>query len=287
MQQYDIFALAPGTEEKFIEAEAAIQAKIQTTPVGEFQAMSAAEDEEEQSRLLQIADTVGIVSIKGGLTNSNSYFNQWFGLVAYDEVRAAMLEAMDAGVGAILLDIDSPGGRVSGMDDVAEFISSVNIPVISFTSGSMASAAFFLGVQADHVYSTEFAEVGSVGVVVKTYDRSERLKEMGIKPIRFRSGKLKAVGDGDFKMTAEEKTYIQSKVDTFAGKFFAIVSEARGLPLPVMEKLGITTGRTFIGEEAVKAQLADENKTFDESMMKAYALAKKVVDKRQTVGLVY
>jgi len=283
MLQHEILALSPGTEEKFLEIEAAILAKVATL------SPEAADysDDEEQSRLLQFADNVGVISVNGGLTNRVSFWNQFFGMVAYDEVRQAILEAADANVGAILFDINSPGGRVSGMADLGELISSLSMPTISFTNGSMASAAYFLGAQADHIYADSFAEVGSIGVVVKMYDRSEMLKKAGIKPVRFRSGDLKAVGDGDFKLSAKEKAYIQGKVDIFAAKFYEVVSDARGLTLPVMEKLGITSGRTFIGEEALTAGLVDKIKTFDQVVLEAYTLIEKAIDKNNKVGLSY
>jgi signal peptide peptidase SppA len=286
MISYDILALAPGTEVKFIEAELAIDVKIASMSPAKARAATAAE-EEEPSHLLQMADNVGIISVHGGLTNRNSFWNRYCGMVAYDEIRQAIIEAVDNGAMSILFDYNTPGGKVSGMADVAEFISSLDVATISFSAGAMASAGYFLGCQSDNVYCDDFAEVGSIGVIVKTYDRSKMLAERGIKPIRFRSGDLKGAGDSDFKMSAKEKAYIQEKVDTFAGKFYNIVSEARGMTPKMMDERDITSGRTFIGQEAVVAQLVDAQKTFDESMLQAYNLAEKAVDKAEKSRLSY
>jgi len=287
MISYETLAIAVGAEVGFLKSEAAIREKIIATPPAVLAQIEEDETNEGKSRLLQIAGNVGVISVKGGLTNENSYWNQYFDLISYDEVRQAAMDAVEAGVGSVLFDMDTPGGRVSGMADCANFISAMNIPTIAFTSGSMCSAGYFLGCQASEVYADSFAEVGSVGVLIKFYDQSKYLSDLGIKPIRFRSGKLKAVGDGDFSLSAKEKAYIQDKVANLAGKFFQVVSDARGLTLPMMKKAEIITGRTFIGDEAVKVQLVDEQKTFDECMVRAYKLAEKVVDKRNTAGLSY
>jgi ClpP class serine protease len=113
------------------------------------------------------------------------------------------------------------------------------------------------------------------------------LKEAGIKVHRFRSGPLKATGDPDFALTREEKAYLTEKTTYMANTFYNIVSDARGLPLAAMEKLGITSGRTFIGEQAKAAMLIDEVKTFDQSILKAYDLAKKYLDKSVNRGIGY
>jgi len=285
MIDYELLAINPGYAGRFFEAEAAITAKIASVSLEAL--MTSQDGDEEQSPLLQVENDVGLVTVKGTLTDRYSVYNRFFGMVSYDEIMQATHQAVDAGVGAIMYLYDTPGGKVSGMAAAAEEISSLETPTITFTSSSMASAGYFLGIQSDEVYADSFAEVGSVGIVMKTYDRSQYLAEIGVKPIRFRSGKLKAVGDQDFKMTSQEEKYLQKKVDTFAMKFFNIVSEARGLPLPVLKKNGVTSGRTFIGEEALQAQLVDGMKTFDESMWSAYVAAKKTVDKRNKAGLSY
>jgi len=269
----EILAIAESHFAKFVETDIAIQEKLASLTV---EAATASERDEEPSRLLQMVEDVALVEIKGSLTNRDSYWNRYFGRVSYNEIREAVVQGMDNGAGSFLFDIDSPGGNVAGMADTANFIANIPVKTVSFTSGYMASAAYFLGSQADHLYADDFSEVGSVGVLVKMYDRSKMLSDIGIKPVRFRSGALKAVGDSDFKMSKEEREYVQAKVQDLANKFYSIVSNARGIPMEALERFGITSGRTFVGSEAVGVGLTDGVKTFDESMLKAFDLVKKV-----------
>jgi ClpP class serine protease len=269
-QSYKLLAIAPTSFYDYIRAEELIQQKVMS--------MSSMDDEgeEENSRLLQIHEGVAVISIKGMLTNDDSFWNRYFGMVSYNEIRQAVIQAVEQGANAAAFIYSTPGGSVDGLADTANLISMLDIPTISFTSSRMLSAGYFLGSQSDYVYADSFSDVGSVGVIIKTYDRSEYLKDMKIKPLRWRSGDLKASGDPDFKLTAKEDAYIMDKVTVTADRFFDIVSAARGMPREILDKLDITSGRTFMGSEALGVNLIDAVKTFDESMLKAYSLIKTV-----------
>lgn len=281
---YRLLAIAENHFADYIEAEAFMQDKILSMSAQELQLMGMDDDEEEDSRILQMAGNIGIIHVKGRLTNTDSWLNRYFGFTSYNEIRLASMQAIQNGANVAFYNHDSPGGTVSGMADTANFISNMPIPTISFTSSAMMSADYFLASQTDYTYADEFSEVGSVGAIIKTYDRSKMLASMGIVPRRHRSGDLKASGDPDFKLTAKEEAYINEKVMSVANKFYNIVSEARGMSVEYMKSLGITDGGTYSGDEALAVNLIDGLKTFDESMLKALDLAKKV-DKRDKYSL--
>ena len=269
----ELLAITSGFEDRLLAAEDRMMAAVE--------AMGAKVDEEEMSSILQINGDVGVIEIRGMLTNVNSWINKYLGLVAYDEIRLATAQALDAGVGGLMYLIASPGGRVAGMDGAAELISSVPVPTLAFAEETMASAALFLGIQAEHVLAGRVANVGSVGVMMKIMDYTEKMKKDGIKAERIRSGDLKAPGDPLFKLTAKERELLEGQVMTMAEMFFNVVSEARGIPRPMLDQLDITTGRTFIGEQALQAGLVDSLATFDEAYLKIAGLAKKNVDSRK------
>lgn len=84
-----------------------------------------------------------------------------------------------------------------------------------------------------------------------------------------------------FKMTDKEKAYMQEEVDTYAEKFFNIVSQARGIPRPALDALDITSGRSFIGQKSVDVGLVDSIMNFDQAFIKISDLAKKNIDSRK------
>ena len=279
-----LLAIASGSIEGFMKSEADLRAKMMLTPKADM-CESDDDEEEDQSDLLNIYDNVAVIDINGGLTATDSWINKYYGLVSYGEIREAIIQAVQANVGCIFFNVNSPGGDVNGMSDVASLISSLPMPTIAFSSSQMASAAYFLGCQADNIYVDSFADVGSIGVVINVMDYTAMNKMNGVVAQRFRSGSLKGTGNPNFALSKEEQAYIQGKVDTYSGMFFQIVSDARGMDLPTMNKLEITTGRTFIGQQAAAANLVDGMLTFDQSMAKAYDLATKYVDKQNVSGI--
>src|SRR5690606_6843307 len=70
-------------------------------------------------------------------------------------------------VRAVLLDIDSPGGAVTGLADAADIIFAARgeKPIAAFASGHFASGAYWLGSAGGEVVVSQTAVVGSVGVV--------------------------------------------------------------------------------------------------------------------------
>ena len=152
------------------------------------------DDDEDESipHLLEVHGNVGVVSIKGPLTNSDSFWNRLFGITSYNDIRAAIIAAAsDTEVNAILLDIDSGGGAVNGVMDTASLIRMVNDkvkPVVSFSDGTMASAAYWLGMSAGEVNVSRTAVAGSIGVITTHMEKSKMLKDEGTRSLLARVG---------------------------------------------------------------------------------------------------
>jgi len=263
-KQYTALAILEAMGAEFVEAEVKAQ-----------EAMSSGAEKPE-SDLLSMYDGVGVIEVKGKLTNKDSEYNSWFGLVSYNQVRAAAVEAIELGAGAVLFDIDSPGGAVAGMNDLSSFLNTLDVPTLAHTSGTMASAAYFLGASCEGCYADAMSETGSVGVVLQHVEFTEALKKEGVKVDIIRSGDKKAIGGPYEKLEPQNRKYLQDQVNTYASKFYEFVSEHRGIPLPAMTD--IKKGGTFIGEEAVQAGLVDKIMTFDEALAVALALSEKTLD---------
>lgn len=265
-KQYAILAMMEGRGSNFFESEASAM-QMQADRVGQ---------ESPESDLLSIVEGAAVIEVKGKLTNSNSYYNKYYGLISYDHIREAIVEAVDLGAGAILFDIDSPGGTVSGMKDLSNFIQGLDVPTRSHSSGTEASAGYFLGISSEKSYIDDMTEAGSVGVVMTLMEYTEAMKKQGVHAEVFRSGKHKQAGNPYEKLSAENRKHMKDQVMTYADKFFDFVSDRRGIPRPAMTE--IETGKTFIGEEAVKAGLIDKIMSFDEALAETILLAEKTLD---------
>ncbi|WP_052688250.1 S49 family peptidase [Xanthomonas sp. MUS 060] len=98
---------------------------------------------------------------------------------------AALRQALaDDTVSQILIDIDSPGGSVYGVAELADQIQSARSikPVVAVANSLAASAAYWIGCAAGELYVTPGGEVGSIGVWQAHFDYSQALAADGVTP---------------------------------------------------------------------------------------------------------
>lgn len=238
-------------------------------------------DQEDTPRLLDIQGDVGIISIKGSLTNDDSFMSMLMGATSYNDIRHAVVAAAtNPDVKAILLDIDSGGGAVNGVMDTSKLIRMVHDnlkPVTAYGSGSLYSGAYWLGMAAGSVYAGETTGVGSIGVIAAHMEKSKQLRDAGIGVTVLRAGKYKALAGPFEKLSDEAKAGLQKSLDAVYGVFVEQVSAMRGYSTEYVDKM-MAQGREFIGEEAVGPGLVDGITSFDALLSKVQA---QTVDKTQ------
>ena len=152
----------------------------------------------QSSPLLSVEDGIGVVAIDGPMMRKPDVFARvLFRATDSGEIGAALREAgARDDIKAVFLEIDSPGGTVAGTPELAAIVASINEqkPVYAFSSGLMASAAYWIASQARAIYATPSAQVGSIGVVQAVIDDTAALDAEGIKVEVFSVGKYKAMG---------------------------------------------------------------------------------------------
>ena len=64
-------------------------------------------------------DGIAVIPVQGTLLKRESFMSAWSGSSSCEQIQRQMASAVaDAGVSAILLDIDSPGGETAGCFDI-------------------------------------------------------------------------------------------------------------------------------------------------------------------------
>ena len=204
--------------------------------------------------------TVAVVGIDGPLsrTTVQSFWGDTLA-TGYDALKTTigvLLE--DPGVSAILLNIDSPGGSVAGVQEIADFIAeaATKKPMAAFTNGLMASAAYWLGSSTGRVYATETAEVGSIGVIMTLYDQRRALDKAGLGVHVISSGRLKAAGNPNLELTEEQRMYFQQQADGIHAVFRGSVASRMGLDLEQAEAWG--DGQVFLAGAALEKGLVSQ-----------------------------
>lgn len=233
---------------------------------GMFDAVPADTQQQDVPHNFSMQGSIGVIKISGSLVNNDSPYNQYRGLTSYNDIRKAMVYAANQeGVKAILLDINSGGGAVSGVADAGNLISSIdkNVkPVYAYTDGTMASAAYWLGVSTRGVYASQTSMIGSIGVIATHEEYSKALKDAGIGAKVMRSGEFKALLNSMEPMTAVAAEQLQGQLDQAYGVFATHVADKLGVSMPVFEST-MGQGREFFGQSAVTSGLAKSVQTYD------------------------
>lgn len=224
------------------------------------------EEGEAAPRLLTKQGNVGVVSIRGPLVPSAPWYARYTGITGYDEIRSALIAAAnDPDIGAVLLDINSGGGAVAGVTDVADLVGMIDAkvkPVHTYSDGMIASAALWVGASARDLQIGKVTEAGSIGVLTVLKSMSRYYKEMGIDAEVLRSAEFKAMGHPLDPITDKAKAEIMDQLMQMDAMFNEHMADARGTTVELAtEKFG--KGRVFIGQRAVEVGLADAVSTFD------------------------
>jgi len=123
--------------------------------------------------------SVGIINIQGPVMKADGFCGE-AGMVTMGKWVRQM--ANDPKISAIVLNMDTPGGTVSGTMELASIIKSVQKPTIAFIDDMSASAGMWLASAADEIIGVNsLAQVGSIGVYTRFADYTEYYKERGIK----------------------------------------------------------------------------------------------------------
>lgn len=271
-----------GTEEStravvsLMEAQASGQLLQMMAENPDLQVMSRREDDEEYSigsRLLAVDSGVAVITVSGSLVPAYAWYNEWFGVVSYEEIKDALhTAASDDNIKKILMVVDSGGGAVSGLDEMAQYISHINKyvkTVEGHTSSGAYSAGYWLLSATSKISAQRMAGTGSIGVIMTTVSYADALKAAGIKYTYIRSGEHKALGQIGEELSEEAIAELQDFVMQLHAFFEEHVVEARGY-LAKNNKAQWNTGKTFLPEKSLSLGLIDEINTFKGHVAKLY-----------------
>jgi signal peptide peptidase SppA len=211
-------------------------------------------DDDDTSSLLSVHNGVAVITIDGPLGKRLSWFERTcVGGCDYDDISAAVSQAAaDDNVRALVLDINSPGGMMTGLPECAALLARVEKPTYAWTEVQACSAAYWLAASCDEIHCTPSADLGSVGVYIAAVDTSREWEMSGWKLELFRAGKLKAIGLDGKAFTDDERSYLQSIVDKSAIAFRSAVTSRRPrVADSTME------GQWFRGDDSLALGLAD------------------------------
>lgn len=206
-----------------------------------------------------VVDGVAVIEVEGTLVHKGSWIGMDCGETSYEGLRTQIERARrDTAVKAAVVEIDSPGGAVSGLFETADALArlSAEKPTMAILTSVACSAAYLLASPARRIIMPEFGFAGSIGAVVMHVDWSQYLEAEGVKVTLISSGAHKVDGNPFGPLGQDVVDRIKADLDQVRGRFAEIVGRGRGKALTAKAALA-TEAQVYSGREAVSLGLAD------------------------------
>lgn len=202
----------------------------------------------------QSSGGIAYIDVRGVIMKYQTSFGDGAStLYVQRQLKAAQL---DDDISAVVMMLDSPGGTVAGVQELAAAIRGFEKPIGGFIEDLCASACYWLGSQCDMLWAnTNTALVGSIGTYSVVYDFSQQAEDNGIKVHVIKAGDFKGSGVPGTKITDEQLAERQRIVETLNKEFISGVAKGRGVALDLVNQWA--DGRIHPAQTALSLNLID------------------------------
>ena len=184
----------------------------------------------------------------------------------------------DKNVKGLIIRVDSPGGTISGSDqihnEIIKYRDDTNQPAVAFMQGVAASGGYYSSVACDKIIAEPTAITGSIGVIMEYLVLQQLLEDkLGINPIVVKAGSKKD-WPSPFQMpTDEQLQYMQQRIiDPAYDRFVKVVVDGRsGLTEADVRRLA--DGSIYWADKALEEKLIDGIGYLDNAIEEAKLLA--------------
>jgi signal peptide peptidase SppA len=207
-----------------------------------------------------------VVPINGFISHRATLWSA-LGLESSSETIGIWVDALmnNPSVGAIVFDVDSPGGTATGLTGISDKIYEYRgkKPMVAVVNDLMASAAYFIGSAADEIVADPDSVTGSIGTLYVHEDWSKYLENRGVDVTFISAGKYKTEGNFYEPLTETAKEEIQSMVNLYYETFVSAVARNRNVSVSTV-KSDFGQGRIMRAVQAKNAGLVDRIATLEQ-----------------------
>jgi signal peptide peptidase SppA len=213
-------------------------------------------------RRLEAFDRIGpvaVIPIEGSLVAKGAFVGASSGRTSYEGLASQIARAgKDSTVRGIVFEVDSYGGEVAGLFDLAEMIRELSStkPTLAILTDHALSAAYALASAARQIVMPEHGSAGSIGAVALHADFTRQLDKEGVRVTVLRSGARKAEGSPFEALSKEAADAIQTDLDRIRDTFAGTVARNRGSRFNKRQAL-LTEGAAFDGRDALAMRMVD------------------------------
>lgn len=158
----------------------------------------------------------------------------------------------------LIVAIDSPGGSAGGGEALYAALNRLRQggkPVVAVLRGTAASAGYMAAVGTDRIFAREGTVTGSIGVLLQSFDASELLARVGVRPEALASGPLKAQPSPFQPLSPEGREALMRVITDLHDQFVVKVMAGRGLDEAAVR--AVADGRVLTGRQALERKLVD------------------------------
>lgn len=213
---------------------------------------------------------IAVIPVHGVIMQRANMMSEYSGGTSTDMLKAQISEAVnDQAVKSIVLDVDSPGGSVYGVQEISDFIYSARQSkhITAVANSMAASAGYWIASSASEFVVTPGGDVGSIGVYTAHQDQSALENSMGVKTTLISAGKKKVEGNPYEPLSDEAKAAIQARVDEYYGVFVKAVARNRGVNADAVRN-GFGEGALVSARTALAGGMVDRISTLDDVLSK-------------------
>lgn len=233
----------------------------------ELQARLSSRTEKEVARK---DGEVTILPLRGVIANRMNMMSEISGGTSSEGFARNFQRALrDDLTKAIIIDVDSPGGAVSGTSELSSMIYNARgkKPIIAHVNATAASAAYWIATAADEMVVTPSGSVGSIGVYGIHDDLSGALEKAGIKKTIIKAGRFKASGNPYGPLDDEAFARNQARINASYELFLKDVARNRNVSVSAVRE-GFGEGDMVDAADAVSQGMADSVATLEETLQR-------------------
>jgi protease-4 len=214
-------------------------------------------------------DKIAVISIAGVIDASQAQR-------VFDQLKAAR---DDKAVKGLIVKVNSPGGSISGSDqiytEIRKFRTEQGRPVVAFMEGMAASGGYYCSVACEKIIAEPTVITGSIGVIMANFVFGDLLeKKLGVQPVILKSGEKKDWPSSFTPPTEEQLQYLRDRVITPAyDRFLTVVAEGRKDVLTPEEVRPLADGGIYTAPQAKDTKLIDQIGYLDDAIAQVKSMA--------------
>lgn len=182
---------------------------------------------------------------------------------AYDVSEALTRAFENNNAKAVALDINSPGGSPVQSDEIWQTMMDLrkqypDKKLYAVIGDIGASGAYYIASAADEIYVNPSSLVGSIGVIMPSYNIEGLMDKVGVEDRTITAGEYKDILSLSRPLTAYEEQHVEKVLANTHKHFINAVKEGRGDRLKNPEANKLFSGLFWTGEQSIALGLADK-----------------------------